>query len=576
MRPAACTPRERTRPRPLARRLAMWLACVCLLVVAAACERGTGRAGTRAPSRDDLRGISLDELAVRPKRARASQYGGPTEHDLTAIETAVADALAPLPVTHLPALSTMARELAAAAPDQVNVPPALVDGLMAWSGLVDPSPRLVVVELASDRAGCHRRPAAACAGAIESLVQQVQTTLPETEDPANTAFGVGVVGLGSGHTRMMVAVLERATALEPLPVQLDALGHVELQGRLLGGRVRPQVEVVEPGGRWRTLPVSLSTDGTFATRVSCADRGAHQIEILADGRYGPEVAANFPVYCGESPPDTLQVVVERVAPDVTGDQVARATFLYLNEERQARGLPPLRWDADAAAVAYDHSSDMRDNAFVGHHSPQTGDVMQRFAAAGLTGVVIRENVARGYGPKGIHDSLMASPGHRVNILAPDVTHVGVGAVLGPSETNVPGAPRPVYATQNFFKKPGAGAPADAELSSGLQAAVDAMRNSEGLPAAQWDDALSDLALRRAKALAKDKQPPADFDQAVFALGYDAVESHQISSLDFDALATVDLWRGPALIVGVGVVRVRKRKEDESFLAVVLVASSVAP
>ena len=79
----------------------------------------------------------------------------------------------------MPALSAMARELAAAAPDQVNVPPSLVDGLMAWSGLVDPSPRLVVVELGSDRAGCHRRPAAACTGAIESLVDQVRSTLPD-------------------------------------------------------------------------------------------------------------------------------------------------------------------------------------------------------------------------------------------------------------------------------------------------------------------------------------------------------------------------------------------------------------
>jgi uncharacterized protein YkwD len=45
-------------------------------------------------------------------------------------------------------------------------------------------------------------------------------------------------------------------------------------------------------------------------------------------------------------------------------------------------------------------------------------VEDRFRRAGIVNAVLRENVARGYGPRGIHQSLMMSPGHRINILAP--------------------------------------------------------------------------------------------------------------------------------------------------------------
>lgn len=40
---------------------------------------------------------------------------------------------------------------------------------------------------------------------------------------------------------------------------------------------------------------------------------------------------------------------------------------------------------------------------------------------------------------------MASPGYRINILAADVTHVGIGAVIGAPETAAAGG-----AAANFF------------------------------------------------------------------------------------------------------------------------------
>ncbi len=539
-----------------------------------ACERPPtadpgGRAQSGAARRGTFDGISVVEVVIVPHGPPATQYGGTLEQPLSPSEQAIANALEDLPMSHSGALSRMARELARTSPDRVNIPPALVDGLMAWAGITDPPPRLVVVELPEDDARCDAQPGPSCRSSIESLVRQVQSTLPEASE---LSYGVGVARVGRDATRMIVAVVERAVVLEPVATAVGLGRPVVVRGRLVGSRTRPSVEVVDPNGAWQRVPTVVGSDGTFAAEVQCGrHRGPHQVEVLVEGDHGPEVAANFPVYCGMRVPDRMTVEIERLASDVTAEQIAHANFSYLNEERKRRGLPELQWDARAADIALAHSRDMARNNFVGHRSPRTGDVSNRFQRARLEGTVIRENVARGYGPKGIHDSLMRSPGHRVNLLAPDVTHVGIGVVIGEPETNVAGGPRPIFATQNFYRVPGAGAPTDpAALMPTMQRKVDASRRSAGLPGVQWDPVLSRSAAELAQTYARGRQPRPDWQQKAFAAGFAAVEAHQVQSADFDALGGIELWRQRDLNAGLGIVRVRTRGGGESFLMVVLV------
>ena len=526
-------------------------------------RRGRGFRG------DPLAGVSVVETVIAPSSGAALQYGGPVNHSLTATEEAVGRALSHLPLQHQPALSKMARELARSAPDRVNVPPGLVDGLMAWAGLVDPPPRLIIVELPRDTSGCYRRPTPQCREAIGSLVQQVESTLPDSD---TMTYGVGVVRVRDQVTRMVAAVSDRALIMEPMAAGVGHGRSIEMRGRLIGPRRRPSVEIVDPGGKWRPLKIRAGSDGTFGVTVPCeGTRGAYQVEVLAEGVHGPEVAANFPVYCGGRPPDKMTVYIEKVDPKVSPEQLAFANLKYLNEERKRRGLQELQWDDSAAKIAVAHSHDMQRNGFVGHRSPTTGDASARFARAGLKGAVIRENVARGYGPKGIHDSLMSSPGHRINILAPDVTHVGIGVVVGPAETNVAGAPRPIFATQNFYKKPGAGAPAPKQLVPTMQRRVDTARKNLSLPAVHWDPGLDASADDLARTMAKGRQPRKGFEKRIFALGYEAVESHQVESPDFDALSNIRVWSDPELRhVGVGITRVRDG-DGFTFVMVILVA-----
>ncbi len=107
---------------------------------------------------------------------------------------------------------------------------------------------------------------------------------------------------------------------------------------------------------------------------------------------------------------------------------ATSSWRLTNATRRENGLPPVVADGGLEQVARAHSQDMVQHDFVGHTSPTTGTAVQRVARAGYNSGLVLENIGRGYGAREIEEGLMQSPGHRANILNPDVTHVGIGVV----------------------------------------------------------------------------------------------------------------------------------------------------
>ncbi len=101
-------------------------------------------------------------------------------------------------------------------------------------------------------------------------------------------------------------------------------------------------------------------------------------------------------------------------------------LLLVNLERAAVGLSPLEPNPLLAAAAGGHASAMIQSDFFGHQGPDGDTADVRAAAAGYGGGV-GENLAAGFStPEDMMDALMASPGHRANILHPDYKSMGVG------------------------------------------------------------------------------------------------------------------------------------------------------
>lgn len=525
-----------------------------------------------------VRGISVTVETVRLSSAPSPRYGTPVQHSLVAAETALIEAMRAAGLRHDPGLSRAARELARTAPDSANVPGALLTGVMSWVGLYDPPPRLVIAELPADGGPCGETISASCREAIDGVAKGTRESIRELVKAGGVTYGAGVMTLADGTTRLVMAASERGAAIEPMAKSLPAGGQAEIRGRLLGRRKDPSFEVFDPEGRWTPIPVgkaSKANRGEFVGMFSCTrGPGAYQVEVLAEGTYGPEVVANFPLYCGEEPPGALEIEIERVDASVSGEDVARANFAALNDTRARQGLPPLQWDNKAAAIAQGHSEDMLRSGFVGHTSPRTGDVDARFERANVKSAVIRENVARGYGPWGIHQGLMQSPGHRSNMLATDVTHVGIGVVFAPPETEAKSAARPILLTQNFYAQVGADAPVG-DMQAALRQRVDAIRAERRLPAIAWHSGLSEAAQAFADGIAGGTEARAtkQYEAMSGSHNFSKVETHRVLAPSFASLDSFELWSAPVTeAVGIGVAKVQKGKDAGSLIAIVAVGA----
>jgi cysteine-rich secretory family protein len=108
----------------------------------------------------------------------------------------------------------------------------------------------------------------------------------------------------------------------------------------------------------------------------------------------------------------------------------RLLFDALNRERASLGLSMLFWDDSLASAARQHAERMAQQNTLAHQLPGEPDLRMRAAGAGARYSVIAENVAVGPDPAVIHSEWMHSPGHRANILSPQLSVVGIAVVQG--------------------------------------------------------------------------------------------------------------------------------------------------
>jgi uncharacterized protein YkwD len=112
------------------------------------------------------------------------------------------------------------------------------------------------------------------------------------------------------------------------------------------------------------------------------------------------------------------------------------TLCLLNEERAAKGLAPLRYEARLELASQRHSEDMVRRRYFEHDTPEGLAPQARILATGYpaNNAYTGENLAWGErsesSPAEIVDAWMHSPGHRENILRPAFAEVGVGVVMG--------------------------------------------------------------------------------------------------------------------------------------------------
>ncbi len=110
---------------------------------------------------------------------------------------------------------------------------------------------------------------------------------------------------------------------------------------------------------------------------------------------------------------------------------AEQLLALANQARAAHGAGPLHWDSALAAAARQHCLRMAAEGPISHRYEGEEDLTERAGHAGAHFSLIEENVAIGPSAAAIHDEWMHSPGHRTNLLNPEVDRVGLAVVAAP-------------------------------------------------------------------------------------------------------------------------------------------------
>jgi len=118
------------------------------------------------------------------------------------------------------------------------------------------------------------------------------------------------------------------------------------------------------------------------------------------------------------------------------DDIAREILAFVNAERAAAGVHPLKWDDSFTITAKIRSVEIPIHFAADHKRPDGREWHTVIEEAGIDYGIIGENLAHGgctregaawYTPKIVMESWMNSPSHKANIINKDFEVIGVGA-----------------------------------------------------------------------------------------------------------------------------------------------------
>jgi uncharacterized protein YkwD len=279
-----------------------------------------------------------------------------------------------------------------------------------------------------------------------------------------------------------------------------ALGSMQAEFASVPRHVKPGDSVILRGKvseRFRKMNVFLTARDGSTTELPTAGRtvdlviqldepGLYRLGLMGDGSSGPVVLANLPIYVGVEEP-RIEPSLQTAGP-IDPTEAQNELFELLNQARKKAHLRSLQYDESLTEIALGHSQDMARHQFFGHVSPRTGTPSDRMEHAGKAFSKFGENVARGPSAKAAHALLMASPGHRANMLRKDFTHVGIGVT-----THAPYGRPELLATLLFSRRP--------SLAETLSTDEEALESLAGYRRAHGGSALeeNERLIRAAKA-----------------------------------------------------------------------------
>ncbi len=111
-----------------------------------------------------------------------------------------------------------------------------------------------------------------------------------------------------------------------------------------------------------------------------------------------------------------------------------------NQDRANQGLAALRFDPVLTRASASHAREMAIHQAISHQFPGEPELADRGSNSGAHFSLISENVGEAPTSVIIHDMWMHSPGHRANLLDPNVNTIGIAIVTRDNQ---------LYAVEDF-------------------------------------------------------------------------------------------------------------------------------
>jgi uncharacterized protein YkwD/uncharacterized membrane protein required for colicin V production len=271
--------------------------------------------------------------------------------------------------------------------------------------------------------------ALAVAGPLAQWVRGAVPAFPATDTLLRLLAFVIALGLAQMVFSFVVGLLRNALA--PARRSLGPLATVDRLLGFLPGAATGILVIALVITPLRLFPAARSVsdlldESALAREISrLVGDWSPQLEGLLQSVAGSGVALPSRII---EPGENVQVPRTQ---DVQPDAEAEARMLDLvNVERLRAGLRPLVADERLREVARQHSQEMFRLGYFAHVSPSAGSPADRLQRSGVPFATAGENLAYAPTVEVAHAGLMASPGHRKNILTPEFSRVGIGVMRG--------------------------------------------------------------------------------------------------------------------------------------------------
>jgi len=242
-----------------------------------------------------------------------------------------------------------------------------------------------------------------------------------------THFGVAEQG-----SRALLVFVRRTLERVAWPAAARANGYGRFEARISAPGYRGlSLAVGRPDGRVDRVKLSRRGRKVSARVPFRGGEGRYMVEVIGRGPRGLEVLALREIHVGVPPLPTIPVA--RPACDSEPVVLEQRLLQRINRERKRLGLGELVLDAALTRTARAHARAMSEAGVTAHKLPGGSTARSRLRRAGIHTRRFYENVAMATTVEQAHRELWDSPSHRLALIDPLVTRVGVGVVRRSSE-----------------------------------------------------------------------------------------------------------------------------------------------